>query len=80
MKKKLRILSTCSFVLAGIIFIFSYFLFHYATPDCSFTPVYQAVANKPVITLLFAILGVLFLFSGVMSCLIAFIFFKNEKK
>jgi predicted permease len=80
MKKKLLILSNCSFVLADAIFIFSYFLFHYATPDGSFTTVYQTVANKPVITLLFAIWGVFFLFSGVMSCLIAFIFFKNEKK
>jgi len=58
---------------------FCYFLFHYATPDCSFTTVYQAVTNKPILTLLFAIWGVLFLFSGVMSCLIAYIFFNNEK-
>ena len=80
MKKKLLILSNCSFAFAFSLFIFSYFLFHHIASDGSFTLVYQAAAAKPFITLLFAIWGVLFLFSGVMSCLIAYIFFRNDKK
>ena len=80
MKKKLLLLSNWSFALAFGIFLFSYVLFHYATPECTFTGVYQTVANKPFITLLLAIWGVFFLFSGVISFLIAHIFFRNEKK
>ena len=79
MKKKLLLLSNWSFALAFGIFIFSYVLFHYTTPECTFIGIYQTVANKPFITLLFAIWGVFFLFSGVISFLIAYIFF-NEKK
>ena len=79
MKKKLLLLSRWSFALAFGVFAFSYFLFHYLASDGTITAVYQAAANKPVVTLLFAILGVLFLFTGVLSCLIAHIFFSSEK-
>lgn len=78
MKKKFLILSRWSFALAFGIFLFSYCLFHYMTSDGTFTNVYQATACKPLVTLLFAIWGVLFLFSGVMSRLIAYIFFRDE--
>jgi len=79
MKKKLILLSRWSFALALCIFAFAYLLFHYLSPDGTFTAVYQTAATKPVITLLFAILGVLFLFTGVMSRLIAHIFFDTGK-
>ena len=79
MKKKLLLLSRWSFALAFGVFAFSYFLFHYLASDGTITAVYQAAANKPVVTLLFAILGVLFLFTGVLSRLIAHIFFSSEK-
>ena len=80
MKKKLIVLSRWSFALAFGIFVFSYMLFHYAGPDGTFTAVYQTVANKPLVTLLFAILGVLLLFSGIMSRLVAHIFFSDDRK
>ena len=80
MKKKLITLSRWSFALSVGLFILSYLLFHYIAPDGSFTTVYQAEANKPVVTLLFAIWGVLFLFSGVMSCFVAHIFFSGKEK
>jgi len=80
MKKKLLILSRWSFAISFGLFIFSYLLFHYIAPDGTFTTVYQIEANKPVVTLLFAIWGVLFLFSGVMSCFVAHIFFSGNEK
>jgi len=79
MKKKLILLSRWSFALALCIFAFAYLLFHYLSPDGTFTAVYQTAAAKPVVTLLFAIWGVLFLFTGVLSRLIAHIFFSSEK-
>lgn len=79
MKKKLILLSRWSFSLALGVFAFSYFLFHHLASDGTITAVYQAAANKPVVTLLFAILGVLFLFTGVLSRLVAHIFFSSEK-
>ena len=79
MKKKLLLLSNWSFAFAFGIFIFSYFLFHYLAPNGTFTAAYQTMASKPVVTLLFAIWGVLFLFTGVLSRLIAHIFFCSEK-
>ena len=78
MKKKLILLSRWSFVLAFGIFVFSYFLYHYLAPDGTFTSVYQTAATKPVVTLLVAIWGVLFLFTGVLSRLIAHIFFSSK--
>ena len=79
MKKKLILLSRWAFVLALGIFALSYFLFHHLASDGTITAVYQAAANKPVVTLLFAILGVLFLFTSAISRLIAHIFFSSEK-
>ena len=80
MKRKLRMLSVLSFAIAIVIFIFSYILFHYIAPDGSFTAVYQTAANKPFVTLLFGIWGVMFLFSGVMSFLAACIFCRDTKE
>lgn len=78
MKKKLIVLARWSLALAFGVFVFSYFLFHYAAPGGGFTAEYQIAANKPFITLLLAILGVLFLFAAIMSCLVAHILFSKE--
>ena len=74
MRKKWNILAACSFVLAVVIFVFTYCLFHHMTPDGSFVAAYQAAPAKPFITLLFGIWGVMFLFSGVISLVIGSIF------
>ena len=79
MKKKLILLSRWSFALAFGVFTLSYCLYHYLSPDGTFTSVYQTAATKPVVTLLVAIWGVLFLFTGALSRLIAHIFFSSEK-
>lgn len=53
-------------------------MYHYMMPDGSLTEVFQTVPGKPLVTLLFAIWGVMFLFAGVMSLLIGRIFYKEK--
>ena len=77
-KKKCIILSVCSFILALGIFVFTFHMYHHLTADFSFSPVWQTTPQKPFLTLLFGIWGVMFLFSGVMSLLISFVFFNNK--
>ena len=78
MKKNFQKLSLWSLVLALAIFVFSYFLYHYMTPDGTFTTVYQQGPGKPLVTELFSILGTLFLFSSILSGMIAVIFFRRK--
>ena len=79
MKKKFQKLSLWSLVLALAIFVFSYFLYHYMTPDGTFTVVFQTEPGKPLVTELFSILGTLFLFSSILSGMIAKIFFPEKE-
>lgn len=78
MKKKLRLLSLCCLALALLIFVFSFFLYHYLGPEGCFTPVKQSIPEKPLVTLLFSIWGVHFLFASVMCALINLIFFPEK--
>ena len=78
MKKKCNILALCSLALSLAIFVLTYFLFHYLSPDGGFTSVFQDIPAKPFITLFFGVWGVMFLFASVMSVLIGLIF--SEKK
>ena len=80
MKKKLLILSAISLLPALLIFIFSYTMYHYLGPDGLWYAEWHPTPRKPYVTLLFAIWGVMFLFSSVMSALIAFIFFPKKQK
>ena len=77
-KKKWIILSVCSFILALGIFVFTFHMYHHITADFTFSPVWQSAPQKPFVTLLFGVWGVTFLFSGVMSLLIGFIFFNDK--
>jgi len=78
MKHKFKKLSYWSFSLAFVIFVFSYILYHYSTPAGWFTSAWQSAPGKPLITFLFSIWGVMFLFSGVLNLLIAKIFFTDK--
>ena len=80
MKKKCRKLSAWSFGLALGILVLSYILYHYMLPGGSFTTVWQPEPGKPWVTLLVAVLGVLFLFGSIMSLMIGSIFFGDETK
>jgi len=75
MKSKLKKLSFISLALALVLFIVSFVLFHYITPDNQFSAVWQSEANKPFLTGLFAIWGVMHLFASVMGFLISAIVF-----
>lgn len=79
MNRKLKVLALCSYLISLAIFMFSYVLYHYLSPTGGFTAVYQAVPAKPMVTYLFAIWGVTFLFASVMSLLVAWIFFPVDK-
>lgn len=78
MRKKWYSLSICSFIIALAIFVFSYFLYHYMGPDGKFISTYCETPEKPFVTLLFGIWGVTFLFSSVMSFLVANIFYPKK--
>ena len=79
MKKKLTTLAVWCFVLSAVLLVVSYFMFHYLT-DAGFTTVWHPEAGKPFVTEMVADLGVLFLFSGIMSLITARIFFPNEDR
>ena len=78
MRSKLNKLSIVSFVIALSIFTFSFYLYHFVRTDFSFTLVYKATPDKPYISLLFAIWGVMFLFSAIMSLVVKHIFFSEK--
>lgn len=75
MKKKFKKISLISLILAVILFVISFVMFHYITPDNQLSAVWQNEANKPFLTGLFAIWGVFHLFAGVMGFLVSAIFF-----
>ena len=77
MKKKLLKLSLITFIIAVCVMAFSFYFFHFVT-DQGFTLTYHQEAGKPFISNMLGTFGVLFLFTSVMSLLIAFIIY-NEK-
>ena len=79
MKKKLKKLSIISFITSILIFAGSYFMYHFLTPE-GFTLAWHAECGKPFVTELFANLGVLFLFTGIISLMILKIFFSEDRK
>ena len=78
MREKFKKLSRRSFVLALGIFVFSFFLYHYVTPEGAITLVFQQEPGKPMVTLLWSVLGTCFLFSSILSSMIARIFFPEK--
>lgn len=78
MKQKFQKLSRYSFVLAVLFFAAAFILFHYVTPEMTFTATFRTEPGKPMVTEMVAMLGVLFLFSGILSGMIAKIFFSEK--
>ena len=76
-KNKLLKLSLYSIIIAAVVFVINYFVFHFVT-DEGFTLVWQEEAGKPFVTNLIGDFGVLFIFSSVMSLLVANIFYKEK--
>ena len=78
-RKRFFVLALCCLVLALGIFGFSHFLYHYVNADFSLSSVYLTEPQKPMVTWLFAIWGVCFLFAGVFSLLLGIIFGSEPK-
>ena len=79
MRSKLYKLSIVSFVIAFCIFLLSFYIYYFVRSEFSFTFIYKATPDKPYIVLLFGILGVLFLFSSIMSLAVKNIFLVRNK-
>ena len=79
MKQKFRKLSHRCYITALVIFLWSFFLYHFVTPDMTISLEFQHEPGKPLVTELFSILGTLFLFSGMISSMIGKIFFGPDK-
>ncbi len=78
-RKKLLKFSLCQFIISAIIFAINYFFYHFVTDD-GITLTFHAEAGKPFVADLIGQLGVLFLFSAIVSLMIAFIFCDKEDK
>lgn len=70
LRKKLYKLSALCFVIALIVFVINYFVFHYVTDD-GITLVKQAEAGKPFVTNLIGMLGADMVFASIISALCA---------
>jgi len=80
MNKKWKKLSLWSFGLALVDFVIAFVFFRFISPDGVFTPEFREEPGKPMVSLLFGIKGVLFLFSSMMSGLVGRLFYSEEKK
>ena len=78
-KKKLLKLSWITALIGLAVLLIAYFCFHYVTDD-GITLVWHAEAGKPFVTILIGIFGVLFMFTSVLSLLLAWIFCKEESE
>ena len=78
MKQNFQKLALWSFVLAAVLFAAAFILFHYMTPEMTFTTTFRKEPGKPLVTEMVAMLGVLFLFSSILSGMIAKIFFSEK--
>lgn len=77
-KKSLLKFSLINLIIGIVVLIITFFVFHFVT-DSGITLVFQKEANKPFLTLLIGIFGVLFIFSSVVSFISALVFFNDKK-
>ena len=77
-KKNLQRLSLYTFIIAIVVFAINYYFFHFVT-DEGLGFVFHEEAQKPFVADLIGQLGVLLVFSSIISLLASFIFY-NEKK
>ena len=79
-RKKLVLLSIVCLLLALAIFSLDFWIYHYITPEGTVSPVFRQEVGKPLVTQLLGNLGVMFLFSSLMSMVLAIIFGKGRAK
>lgn len=75
--KKLLKLSLVTLIIAVSLFIIDFYFFHFVTDD-GFTLTYHKEAGKPFISNLIGNLGILFLFTSIISFIIRQIFYKKN--
>lgn len=75
--KKLLKLSLVTLIIAVSLFIIDFYFFHFVTDD-GFTLTYHEEAGKPFISNLIGNLGILFLFTSIISFIIRQIFYKKN--
>ena len=75
--KKLLKLSLVTLIIAVSLFIINFYFFPFVTDD-GFTLTYHEEAGKPFITNLIGNLGILFLFTSIISFIIRQIFYKKN--
>ena len=78
-RKKLFKFSLISFLISVFVLAVNYFFFHFVT-DEGITFTFHEEAGKPFVADLIGQLGVLFLFSAIVSLIAAFIFCDKENK
>lgn len=76
-KNKLLKLSLYSFIIAIILFLINYYIFHFVTDD-GFTLIFHEEAGKPFVSNLVGQLAVSFVFLSGASLLSSLIFFKDK--
>lgn len=77
-KNKFLKLSLYCLIISVIVFIINYFFYHFVT-DEGISLTWNEEPGKPFVANLIGIFAVLFLFSSVISLLIAYIFYPKEK-
>ena len=77
-KNKLLKLSLYSIIIALVLFLINYYVFHFVTDD-GFTLIFHEEAGKPFVANLIGQLATSFVFLSGESLLSSFIFFKEEK-
>ena len=77
-KNKLLKLSLYSIIIALILFLINYYVFHFVSDD-GFTLIWHEEAGKPFVSNLIGQLAVSFVFLSGASLLCSYVFFKKEK-
>ena len=77
LRKRLNKLSIACLLIAVVVFIINYFVFHYVT-NAGITTVWQPEAGKPFLADLVGILGANMVFASIISALTAKIVCKKD--
>ena len=77
LRKRLNKLAIVCLIIAIVVFIINYFVFHYVT-DAGITTVWQPEAGKPFLADLIGILGANMVFASIISALSAKILCKKD--
>ena len=78
MRKKLLKFSLISFLISVAVFVINYFFYHFVT-DEGITFTFHEEPGKPFVADLIGQLGVLFLFSALVSLIAAFVLCDKDK-